>query len=383
MRGISLTLKHICHEVSQGADPSRWIYLWRSRSGGFPLRAETRRGGVRARQPNEAATQVGEGFTRLKSAEWSKRKGDECCARGTLIFSGSSWMRSSTCGHLLSLGKVSKRREPFWGIWCDVTSGGVRKGRRWIGVESQTQVPWCEGGRAFLFFSAWHLSLKSEGFCWEMSMSALATMIPEEEEKKKHINMVTHLHKHRGHRFCLDCTWLSRWRKVRQPRGKTHEDGQHGGFPSWTRLHGNRFGETLKRQREKTPILYHFCPEESQEEKRKMPTGLFRFKFAWYVEESRTCWLSYLCFTPPSLNQRDVTQSHLKSLDMLNSLFVFSVGSIRTMVTDIRFWESLHLRRGGAFPPETNDLIGHTTKTLERVPCQTSPRAEATTRHPS
>lgn len=51
-------------------------------------------------------------------------------------------------------------------------------------VETQTQVPWCAGGRAFRFFKAWDLSLKSAGFCCEMSMSALAMMIPKEGKKK-------------------------------------------------------------------------------------------------------------------------------------------------------------------------------------------------------
>lgn len=47
---------------------------------------------------------------------------------------------------------------------------------------SQTQVPWCAGGRAFRFFKDWDLSLKSDAFCWEMSISALATMIPKRGE---------------------------------------------------------------------------------------------------------------------------------------------------------------------------------------------------------
>lgn len=46
------------------------------------------------------------------------------------------------------------------------------------------QVPWCVGGRAFRFFKAWDLSLKSVGFCCEMSISALATMSPKKKWKK-------------------------------------------------------------------------------------------------------------------------------------------------------------------------------------------------------
>lgn len=52
-------------------------------------------------------------------------------------------------------------------------------------VETQTQVPWCAGGRAFRFFKACDFSLKSDGFCCEMSISALATMSPKEGEEKK------------------------------------------------------------------------------------------------------------------------------------------------------------------------------------------------------
>lgn len=52
-------------------------------------------------------------------------------------------------------------------------------------VATQTQVPWCAGGRAFRFFMAKDLSLKSDGFCCETSISALATMSPEEEEEKE------------------------------------------------------------------------------------------------------------------------------------------------------------------------------------------------------
>lgn len=46
-------------------------------------------------------------------------------------------------------------------------------------VATQTQVPWCAGGRAFRFFMAKDLSLKSDGFCCETSISALATMSPD------------------------------------------------------------------------------------------------------------------------------------------------------------------------------------------------------------
>lgn len=46
-------------------------------------------------------------------------------------------------------------------------------------VWNQTQVPWCAGGRAFRFFKACDFSLKSVGFCWETSISALATMSPD------------------------------------------------------------------------------------------------------------------------------------------------------------------------------------------------------------
>lgn len=63
-----------------------------------------------------------------------------------------------------------------------MTSDGIKKGTEW--VEPQTQVPWCAGGRAFLFFKACDFSLKSVGFCCEMSISALATMSPEEGENK-------------------------------------------------------------------------------------------------------------------------------------------------------------------------------------------------------
>lgn len=52
-------------------------------------------------------------------------------------------------------------------------------------VATQTQVPWCAGGRAFRFFMAKDLSLKSDAFCCETSISALATMSPEEEEEKR------------------------------------------------------------------------------------------------------------------------------------------------------------------------------------------------------
>lgn len=62
----------------------------------------------------------------------------------------------------------------------------VQKGIQWIGgFGTQTQVPWWAGGRAFLLFKAWDLSLKSVGFCCETSISALATMIPEERKRKE------------------------------------------------------------------------------------------------------------------------------------------------------------------------------------------------------
>lgn len=54
-------------------------------------------------------------------------------------------------------------------------------------VETQTQVPWCAGRRAFRFFEAWGLSLKSVGFCCEMSISALAMISPKEGEKDKDV----------------------------------------------------------------------------------------------------------------------------------------------------------------------------------------------------
>ena len=46
------------------------------------------------------------------------------------------------------------------------------------GGGSQTQVPWWVGGWVFRLFRPRVLSLKSEVFCWEMSMSALATVTP-------------------------------------------------------------------------------------------------------------------------------------------------------------------------------------------------------------
>lgn len=52
-------------------------------------------------------------------------------------------------------------------------------------VATQTQVPWCAGGRAFRFFMAKDFSLKSDAFCCETSISALATMSPEEEKEKE------------------------------------------------------------------------------------------------------------------------------------------------------------------------------------------------------
>ena len=69
-----------------------------------------------------------------------------------------------------------------------MTSDGIKRDPMDSCVETQTQVPWCAGGRAFRFFKAWDFSLKSVGFCCEMSISALATMSPKEEEKDK-INM--------------------------------------------------------------------------------------------------------------------------------------------------------------------------------------------------
>lgn len=66
----------------------------------------------------------------------------------------------------------------------NVASDGIKRDPvgRW--VKTQTHVPWCAGGRAFRFFKTWDLSLKSVGFCCEMSISALATMSPTEGRKK-------------------------------------------------------------------------------------------------------------------------------------------------------------------------------------------------------
>lgn len=74
--------------------------------------------------------------------------------------------------------------------WNNVTSDGIKKRDpvdRWIAT--QTQVPWCAGGRAFRLFKAWDLSLKSVGFCCEMSISALATMSPKEGKRKNQKNV--------------------------------------------------------------------------------------------------------------------------------------------------------------------------------------------------
>ncbi|CAB1434489.1 unnamed protein product [Pleuronectes platessa] len=73
--------------------------------GAAPPRAETRRG-VRAQQPIGGRHT---GWRRIYEAEICRVERKE--RRRVLNFSGSSWMRSSTCGRLLSLGKVSKRRD--------------------------------------------------------------------------------------------------------------------------------------------------------------------------------------------------------------------------------------------------------------------------------
>lgn len=84
---------------------------------------------------------------------------------GQWNFSGSSWIEPRlVCGKLSN----SDLRQ----------AGATRPSTLEKPVESHTQVPWCAGGRAFRFFKAWDLSLKSVGFCCEMSMSALAMMSP-------------------------------------------------------------------------------------------------------------------------------------------------------------------------------------------------------------
>lgn len=50
---------------------------------------------------------------------------------------------------------------------------------------SQTQVPWWAGGRVFRFFKAWDLSLKSDGFCCEMSTNALPTISPVVKDNRE------------------------------------------------------------------------------------------------------------------------------------------------------------------------------------------------------
>lgn len=84
-------------------------------------------------------------------------------------------MKSRTCSHAVSLERLP----------TGMMSDGVNQDPADKVVATQTQVPWCAGGRAFRFFMAKDLSLKSDAFCCETSISALATMSPEEEEEKR------------------------------------------------------------------------------------------------------------------------------------------------------------------------------------------------------
>lgn len=99
----------------------------------------------------------------------------------------SGILTPSSSGKGLQLERAAAHRD-------DVTSDGTKKGGGatdgWRG-EAQTQVPWCAGGRALRFFKACDLSLKSVGFCWEMSISTLATMIPGKTGGKNLFQQVT------------------------------------------------------------------------------------------------------------------------------------------------------------------------------------------------
>lgn len=92
-------------------------------------------------------------------------------------------------------GQVSSLGRPGAGCWSKAPwRCGVEK----RGKLAQTQVPWCAGGRAFRFFRAWDLSLKSAGFCWEMSMRALATMRPGGDTRVTSINWFIQLKRNNG-----------------------------------------------------------------------------------------------------------------------------------------------------------------------------------------
>lgn len=97
----------------------------------------------------------------------------------------SGILTTSGSGKGLQPERAAARRD-------DVTSDGTKKGvgapSRWLEGGAQTQVPWCAGGRALRFFKACDLSLKSVGFCWEMSISALATMIPGKTGGKEFVS---------------------------------------------------------------------------------------------------------------------------------------------------------------------------------------------------